>query len=369
MKTLFSFLTIFVITGVAIAGGEESNPGKNKNPLEGNISFPFNFLSSSGADTGSINIPGDTTRHTVKGQKIARKKIYRLNVENYLYPSSWRQTEEAFKQAMDYNADYVVINLNEHDANLETNTSEKIKSISNKTNKPVIVHCKNNKSIIINKNKTITALSSDVLLDNEEIISKHDLNCMANKDLRIIADPSVYKALNNKNTASTYEVIEYKVQRSDRFFDQLTLPFQSTVLLSLFFVFFFMFIQQLFQGFSLLVAISTMLLFCFACYFENLLTVAEIIVVSSGMLLTGIKNAFGKYSKLCYTAGLMILCTGLSLAITDNHFTYSNLDFLSGTLAPALLNITIAMAAGFTVAKLFQKTFRANFFNFSLRKI
>ena len=74
--------------------------------------------------------------------KTTVKKIYKFNIQEEIGPAAWRQTQAAFKQAEELNADYILIHLNTYGGAVDA--ADKIRTKILEYSKPVMVFIDNN---------------------------------------------------------------------------------------------------------------------------------------------------------------------------------------------------------------------------------
>ncbi|MEW6468932.1 MAG: hypothetical protein AB1458_08415 [Bacteroidota bacterium] len=135
-------------------------------PSESKISpiLPIGIPYSLRRDSSPIAPKPDTL---IKGKTISKKKIYAFQLDDEMSPASWRQTNEAFRQAEDMNADYLLIKLSDNGTSAET--ANKIRSKIQQTKMPVILMFDNTvqevskPDSIVKKKKPVSAVKTKML--------------------------------------------------------------------------------------------------------------------------------------------------------------------------------------------------------------
>ena len=298
-----SFLFFIAFSSSAFASvsankdGADADPGK---PAESHFTLPIGFpVSLNSHDSSLINSKKDTSRNVIKGQTLARKKIYQVSIDNDNSVSGWRQTEEAFRQAEDMNADYILIHVDDDNA---YSTASKIRDRLYHYKTPVLLYVenknKNNNSIIPLTADTLAQLRSQANAGSHYINSPYENSsrgignkkevmailkqpyilslgkkCERVQDLYYEgglsnSTPSVTKTLSDAGI-NNVDIINYKPTPIGKLVDDLSGSFFSMILMLLILVGIYFELRSIAKGLAMFVSVCASLLLFASHYFEG----------------------------------------------------------------------------------------------------
>jgi membrane-bound serine protease (ClpP class) len=383
LLTLFIFIFAAVTASFASsyaglpackAPGEGADPGHTAE-TPGHFTLPVGlpFGVSGSRDTNTSSSKKDTSgRKVIKGQVPSKKKVYQLSIGDDDNASTWRQTEEAFRQAQDMNADYILVHVGDDNAYSAVN---KIKTRLYHYKTPVLLYVENrNKTSnsIIPLSKDTLAILKNVLSRNrermpvknernkdqqgikkEKYVSGQMLIPMTGKScFRNINDETYFNKENISPTVKVtqelqqaglenFDLIDYKPTAMGRLIDLLVSPFSVFTLVVILTAGFYFQFRSIGNGFPLFIAVCSGLLLFASGYFEGLTQSWEILLFLAGAILITGDVYLARGSRSLFP-GILLVITGISFAALDPDVSLFSLPYLEAlglTLGAMMLSL------------------------------
>lgn len=344
-------------------GINEGTGGGNGGP---EISLPFGFPiklhdepSSGGGEDGGSDGKGTETSHIV----------YKFDLTDEIGPSSWRQTQAAFRQASALKADFVLIHMNTWGGAVDA--ADNIRQHILDYDRPVMVYIDRNAasagalislacdSIYMSKGASFGAAT---VVDQNGTPAPEKYQSYMRSILRSTAeatgrDPKIAEAMNDPRIyiagvndsgkvltftssealrnrfcnaevgsihdlmlhagLSNYKLVEYKAGTIERIIDFLLNPIVSGVLILLIVGGIYFELQHPGVGLPLFVALGAAILYFAPLYLEGLARNWEILMFIAGVVLLVIEIYAIPGFGFVGIAGIVLMLTGLTLAMVD----------------------------------------------------
>jgi len=339
------------------------------------------------------------TKKIIKGQK----RVYKFDLKDEIGPPSWRQTQAAFNQAEEMNADFIVIHMNTFGGAVDA--ADRIRSKILGSPLPVMVFIDNNAasagalisiacdSIYMSAGANIGAAT---VVDQNGTPAPEKYQSYMRSLLRSTAesngrDPRIAEAMNDprvyiagvndsgrvisftateavKNNycegiasnidevmklagIESYELVEYKPTVVEKISDFLLNPFISGILIMLIIGGIYFEMQSPGIGFALFVAITAAVLYFAPLYLQGLAANWEIALFIVGIILIGIEIfAIPGFGVIGIT-GIVLAVLGLTLSLVDHLPSDSPISLPDGSsFVKALFTVVIAMILSVTLS-------------------
>lgn len=329
--------------------------------------------------------------------------VYKFNIKEEIAPPAWRQTQAAFKQAEEANADYILIHLNTYGGAVDV--ADKIRTKILESKKPVMVFIDNNAasagalisiacdSIYMRSGANIGAAT---VVDGEGKPMPEKYQSYMRSTLRSTAeatgrdpkiaegmnDPRVYipgvndsgkvitftvtEAIKNnycqakaesveevlqKAGILNYEIIEYNKTTVESIVDFLLTPMISGLLIMLIIGGIYFELQSPGIGFPLIAAIIGAVLYFAPLYLEGLAANWEILLFVIGIILLIVEIFIIPGFGVLGIAGIICIVFGLTLGLVGALPSDSPIDLpTSGNFLSALLTVIISITIALVVS-------------------
>lgn len=357
-----------------------------------------------------VGIPGldsvpeaDTTALKPKKHIKGQKRVYKFDLKEEIGPPSWRQTQAAFRQAEEMDADYILIHMNTFGGALDA--AERIRTKIMGSSVPVMVFIDNKAvsagalisiacdSIYMAPGGTIGAAT--VVDQNGTPLSEKHQSAMrsllrstaetSKRNPRIaeaMNDPRIYiqgvndsgrvlsftpsEALKNgycegfaKNVQEVmteagienYELVEYTPTVIEKVTDTLLNPFVSGILIMLIIGGIYFEMQTPGIGFALFVAITAAVLYFAPLYLEGLAANWEIALFVVGVILIGIEIFVIPGFGVAGISGIVLTVLGLALSLVDHMPSDDSFSLPdSSSFIKAMFTVVVAMVLALTAS-------------------
>jgi membrane-bound serine protease (ClpP class) len=400
-RTLVNRLFLFLL----LAGWALPSFAKDRNPdnpgetpaLPIGMILPVGFP---GMD--SLASEDTASKHTgkvIKGQK----RVYKFDLRDEIGPPSWRQTQAAFKQAQEIDADYIIIHMNTFGGAVDA--ADRIRTRILESTVPVMVFIDNNAasagalisiacdSIYMAPGANIGAATvvdqqGTPLPEKYQSYMRSMLRSTAEssgRDPRIaeaMNDPRIYiEGVNDSGRVVTftpteamkhnycegmannvkevmeaagidnYELVEYTPTVIEKVTDFLLNPFISGILIMLIIGGIYFEMQAPGIGFALFVAITAAVLYFAPLYLEGLAANWEIALFVVGVILIGVEIfAIPGFGFIGIT-GIVLTVLGLTLSLVDHIPSDSPVNLPNGSqFVKALFTVVVSMVVALTVS-------------------
>jgi membrane-bound serine protease (ClpP class) len=357
MKHLLFILSLFVcvqsvsakaLTYPAVpaeAGAELSCRTETPGHFTLPIGLPFSL--SGNRDTNTSGGRKDTSSgKVIKGQVPSKKKVYQLSIGDDNDATTWRQTEEAFRQAQDMNADYILVHVGDDNA---FNAVNKIRNRLYHYKTPVLLY-------VENKNRTgnsIIPLSKDTLAILKNVLGRnHEKSPVKNpgpgkpemkeNEPYVTAQPLMWtngkKCVRNINEETyfnqgpgpqvqvteelqqagldNFDLIDYKPTALGRLIDLLVSPLSIFLLTFLLTAGIYFQFRSIGNGFPLFISVCSTLLLFASGRFEGLTEGWELLLFLAGLILLSCNIYLSKKNSLLFP-GVLLILAGLTYAVLD----------------------------------------------------
>ncbi len=313
---------------------------------------------------------------TEKDQKI----VYQFDIKKEIAPPVWHNTKKAFQQAIDTNADLVIIHMNTYGGMLESADSIRTKILTSPV--PVYVFIDNNAasagaliaiacdSIYMRPGGSIGAASvvnqsGEVMPEKYQSYMRSLMRATAeakgrNPDIaQAMVDPSIYvpgisdsgkvltfttsEAIKNgfceaeaenvnqvlKHAGhENYQIIKQELTPTDKIIGFLISPVISGILIMIIIGGIYFELQSPGLGFPTAAAIIAALLYFAPLYVEGLANNWEIVIFVVGIVLIAIEIFAIPGFGVAGISGIILLVAGLTLSMIDNvGFDFTNVRF------------------------------------------
>ena len=330
----------------AVPGDAGADPGRcSETPTRFTLPVGLPFTISSSRDSNNSNGKDTIAKKIIKGQTPSRKKVYQLNIGED-DATTWRQTDEAFRQAQDMNADFILVRVEEDHA---YNTVNKIKSHLFHYKTPVLL-CVENKNTSVNSiiplNKdTLSHISSllhaarhsaDPQKENEKENERAVTTYMLEKNSTL--DPGTFIPVKNQNSTSSvnevlaqagisnYDLIDYKPTAMGKLIDLLVDPAITLLLAILMVMGIYFQLRSIGSGLPLFAAVSAGLLFFAGHAFEGQARSWEIALFITGLLLVALDVYLFHQKPWLSALGIPVMAASLSLCVCDDELLLNGPD-------------------------------------------
>lgn len=333
-----------------------------------------------------------------KEEKSGKKKIYTFNMKEEIGPSTWRQTQEAFKAAEDMHADVIIIHMNTYGGAVDAADKIRTKILTSKI--PVYVFVDDNAasagalisiacdSIYMTSGATI---GSATVVDGTGKPAPEKYQSYMRSRLRSTAqqtgrDPLIAEGMNDSSTFipgikekgkvlafttneaivhgycngktetmsellrlcgfTDYEITEYQPTVIGKIIDFLINPFISGLLIMIIIGGIYFEMKSPGIGFPLFAAITAAVLYFAPLYLQGLADNWEILVFILGVLLLGVEIFIIPGFGVVGISGIILMITGLTLSLVDARPTDNIIDLPDGeNFVRALFIVVLSVIA------------------------
>ncbi len=379
-----------------------------RNPHTGfKVLFPFRIKQQNMAPSE------DNNDHPSSAQTEKKKKVvYKFDLKTEIGPPTWRQTQAAFKQAEEKNADYILIHMNTYGGAVDAADNIRTKILESK--KPVFVYIDKNAAsagalISIACDSIYMAPASSfgaatVVDQNGAPLPEKYQSYMRSK-LRATAeatgrDPKIAEGMNDpriyiegvndsgkvisfttheaiKNNycegeatsinevlklagIEDYIMIEYETTTVESIIDFLLSPAVSGVLIMIIIGGIYFELQAPGIGFPLIAAVTAAILYFAPLYLEGLAANWEILIFVAGVILVIVELFVIPGFGVIGISGIVLIILGLSLSLVGSLPSSDPIDLPSAdtygkALFTVVISIIISLAASIYLAsKMFE---------------
>jgi membrane-bound serine protease (ClpP class) len=359
------------------------------------VVLPFGFpLGYTPADS----LPSEKGHEEPKKEKTGKKKIYTFNMLEEIGPSTWRQTQEAFKAAEDMDADIIIIHMNTYGGAVDAADKIRTKILTSKI--PVYVFVDDNAasagalisiacdSIYMTSGATI---GSATVVDGTGKPAPEKYQSYMRSRLRSTAqqtgrNPLIAEGMNDSSTFipgikekgkvlafttteamlhgycngktetmsellrmcgfTDYEITEYQPTVIGKIIDFLINPFISGLLIMIIIGGIYFELKSPGVGFPLFAAITAAVLYFAPLYLQGLADNWEILVFLLGVILLAVEIFVIPGFGVTGISGIILIITGLTLALIDARPTDNIIDLPDGeNFIRALFIVVISIIA------------------------
>jgi len=326
--------------------------------------------------------------------------VYRLDINESIFPASWRKTKKAVEEAERLNAAYLIVKLNTYGGLLDTADSIRTKLLNTKI--PTIVYVDNNAAsagalislacdsifmspgaqmgaaTVVNQigqqmpdkyqsymratmRSTAEAQGRDPQIAEAMVDDKIEIPGIieAGKTLTFTTQEAIRYAycegeftslddvMKHLNVAD-YEIIEYKRSITEGFINFLINPFVKGALLMILFGGIFFEMKTPGVGFPIFAAAVAALLFFAPSYIEGLAANWEILLFILGVILIGLELFVVPGFGVTGIGGISLIVIGLVLSLIRNNFFDFSLTTGADSLQ-AVMIVAIPLMVGMTL--------------------
>lgn len=420
-KIIFLFVLVFGFALTILASTSNpstpANNGNGTNPVF-NVILPIGGIA---LNTGDTNITVTKKDSIIpKGATIAKKKlIYKFDLMEEIGPPTWRQTQAAFKQAKEVNADYILIHMNTYGGAVDAADNIRTKILNSEV--PVLVYIDNNAasagaliSIACDSiyMRTGSNIGAATVVDGEGKPQPEKYQSYMRSMLRATAeatgrDPKIAEAMNDPRISiigvndsgkvltftvneaikngycqgkaesveevftdagiNDYKIIEYKKTTIESIIDLLLKPFVSGILIMIIIGGIYFELQTPGVGFPLFAAITAAILYFAPLYLEGLAANWEILLFVIGVVLVVIELVAIPGFGFIGITGIVFIILGLSLSLvgalpSSNPIDLPESDNFLDALLQVIVSIILSLAISFYVAsKILETSFFSKF--------
>lgn len=420
-RIIFLFVLAFGFTLTILAS--TSNPSVPANNVNGtnplfNVILPIGGIAVNTADSSVTTLKKDSI--IPKGATIAKKKlIYKFDLMEEIGPPTWRQTQAAFKQAKEVNADYILIHLNTYGGAVDAADNIRTKILNSDV--PVLVYIDNNAasagaliSIACDSiyMRTGSNIGAATVVDGEGKPQPEKYQSYMRSMLRATAEatgrnPKIAEAMNDPRISiigvndsgkvltftvneaiqngycqgkaesveevftdagiNDYKIIEYKKTTIESIIDLLLKPFVSGILIMIIIGGIYFELQTPGVGFPLFAAITAAILYFAPLYLEGLAANWEILLFVVGVVLVVIELVAIPGFGFIGITGIVFIILGLSLSLvgalpSSNPIDLPESDNFLDALLQVIVSVILSLAISFYVAsKILETSFFGKF--------
>ncbi|PCH93390.1 MAG: serine protease [Bacteroidetes bacterium] len=329
--------------------------------------------------------------------------VYKFNIKEDIGPGIWRQTLQAFAEAEEANADYIIIHMNTYGGTVVHADSIRTKILNTKT--PIFVFIDNNAasagalisiacdsiymrrganigaSTVVNQEGTAMpdkyqSYMRSTMRSTAEATNRNPDIAEAMVDERIklsgISDSGKVLTFTTKEAIANnycegeaesiekvlqlagiteYKIIEYKPTQLEKIIGILVNPVLSGILIMIIIGGIYFELQTPGIGFPLAASIIAAVLYFAPLYLEGLANNWEILLFVSGLILIALEVFVIPGFGIAGVLGIIFTITGLSLSMVDNvgfDFTFTH----TGTIIRAFIIVLGALVLSITSAVL-----------------
>ncbi len=346
---------------------------------------------------------------TVKAQSDSiseSSRIYKFDIKEQIAPPVWRKTKLAMEQAIDTNADIIVIHMNTYGGMLES--ADSIRTAILNTKIPVYVFIDNNAasagalisiacdSIYMRPGGNIGAAtvvnqSGEQLPDKYQSYMRSMMRSTAEAkgrdpqiaeamvDPRIIVENIIdsgqvltfttneaikhnfcegeaenIQEVISKLGITEYEIVEQELKGTDKIIGLLINPFVSGILIMVIIGGIYFELQTPGIGFPIAASVVAALLYFAPLYLEGLAENWEILLFIAGVLLMLIEIFALPGFGVAGISGILLMITGLTLSMVDNlgfSFSPQNLQNVGSAFFIVITSVFLALITSFYLSK------------------
>ncbi len=326
--------------------------------------------------------------------------VYKLNIKDDIGPGIWRQTMQAFAEADEVNADYILIHMNTYGGTVIHADSIRTRILNTKT--PIFVFIDNNAasagalisiacdSIYMRPGANIGATTvvnqegaampdkyqsymRSTMRSTAEATNRNPDIAEAMVDERIkiagVSDSGKVLTFTTKEAIANnycegqaesieevlqlagitdYKIIEYKPTQLEKIINTLVNPVLSGILIMIIIGGIYFELQTPGIGFPLAAAIIAAILYFAPLYLEGLANNWEILLFISGLILIGLEVFVIPGFGVAGILGIILTITGLALSMVDNigfDFTFTHSDTLIRAFIIVLTSLILSISA------------------------